>query len=270
MANLRVIYDNAADRASLSSTATAAGLDVTKLTTDIKSDVCRSTTTSLTITSTWPVAETIGGVMLAFTNCSDNATISVDAYTNIGDATPIYSVSTVAANGGVATNRGVNYFAYGGGIYARCWFAQRVAVKKLVITVSDAGNTQGYVEAGRLIVGDFWESIIGVEQGNTSMTVNDMSEQSRTYSGDMRVTVKPRFRKQTLSMPSLDNNDKAALWSILYNNGMVKPVFLSLFPNNTNTKLEQAHMLYGRLSTNVAMQTPYFNAMAAKLDIEEV
>jgi hypothetical protein len=270
MANLRVIYDNAADRATLSSTATATGLDVTKLTTDLKSDVCRSTTTSLTVTATWTTAETIGGVMFAFTNCTDNATITVNAYTNSGDTTPVYSTSVTASSGGVATNRGVNYFAYGGGIYARCWFAQRVTVQKLVITISDAGNTQGYVEAGRLIVGNYWESVVGAEQGNTSMTMNDMSEQSRTYSGDMRVTVKPRFRKQSISMPSLDANDRAALWSILYNNGMVKPVFLSLFPDNTEAKKEQAHMLYGRLSTNAAMLTPYFNFMAAKIDVEEI
>jgi hypothetical protein len=270
MSNLRVIYDNAADRATLSTSATAANLGVSKLTTDIKSDVCRSTSTTLTITATWSAAETIGGVVLAFTNCTDNSTIQVDCYTNTGDTTPYFTTTVSASNGGVATSRGVNYFAYGGGIYARCWIDQRVPAAKVVITLSDSGNPQGYVEAGRLIVGDYWLPVIGAEQGNTTMSLNDMSEQQRTYGGDMVVTVRPRFRKQTISMPSLDTNDRAKMWSILWNNGMTKPLFVSLYPNNSDNKLEQAHMLYGRLSTNPVMQTPYFNYQAAKLDIEEV
>lgn len=270
MSNLRVIYDNAADRATLSTSATVTNLGVANLTTDIKSAVCRSTGKTLTITATWGAVETVGGVALAFTNCTDNATIQIDAYALSTDSTPSYSTTVVASRGGVASNRGVNYFAYGGGIYARCWIDQRVQAQKIVITLSDVNNPQGYVEAGRLIIGDYWASIIGAEQGNTSLTINDMSEQQRTYSGDLYVTVKPRFRKQTLSMPSLDASDRAQLWSILWNNGMVKPVFLSLFPNSADNKLEQAHMLYGRLSTNVAMGTPYFNAMSAKLDIEEI
>lgn len=270
MSNLRVIYDNAADRATLSTSATVTNLGAANLTTDVKSAVCRSTGTTLTITATWNAAETIGGVALAFTNCTDNANIQVDAYTLTTDSTPTYSTAVVASRGGVVTNRGVNYFAYGGGIYARCWIDQRVQAQKIVITLTDPTNPQGYVEVGRLIIGDYWSSVVGVEQGNTSMSVNDMSEQQRTYSGDLYVNVKPKFRKQTLSMPSLDSSDRAQLWSILWNNGMVKPVFLSLFPNNTDNKLEQAHMLYGRLSTNAAMSTPYFNAMSAKLDVEEI
>jgi hypothetical protein len=270
MANLRVIYDNAADRATLSTSATAANLDATKLVTDIKSDVCRSTTTSLTITATWTSPETISAAVLAFTNCTDNATITVSAYTLTGDSTPVYSTTVVASRGGLVANRGVNNFAYGGGIYARCWFDAPVSITKLVITLTDTNNPQGYVEVGRLILGNHWAPVVGVEQSNTALAVNDTSEQTRTYSGDMHITVKPRFRKQTLSMPSLDKNDRVFLWNILWNNSMVKPVFISLFPNNTDQQLEQAHQLYGRLAASVAMSTPYFNFMAAKLDIEEI
>lgn len=270
MSNLRVIYDNAADRATLSSSATATNLDVSKLVTDIKSDVCRSTGTALTITCNWASAETVGGVALAFTNCTDNATIDIQAYTLAADTTPVYSTTVVASRGGSATNRGVNYFAYGGGIYARCWFDTKVSITKLVITLTDTNNPQGYVEAGRLIVGDYWCSTVGVEQGNTAMSINDTSEQTRTYSGDMHVNVKPRFRKQSLSMPALDKNDRAPLWGMLWNNGMVKPVFISLYPNNTDQTLEQAHQLYGRLSTNAVMNTPYFQYFSSKLDIEEI
>lgn len=270
MSNLRVIYDNAADRATLSSSATAGSLGVSNLVTDIKSAVCRSTTTSLTITATWPTAETLGAAVFAFTNCTDNATITVSAYTLQGDSTPVYTDTFVASRGAVTNSRGVNNFAYGGGVYARAWFAQKVTVQKLVITLSDPNNPQGYVEAGRLIVGDYWLPSFGVEQANTSMTVNDSSTQTRTHAGDMYVTVLPRYKKMSLSMPSLDKTDRVPLWSILYNNGMVKPVFVSVFPNNSDPNMEHANQMYGRLSTSPSMQSPYYDYLAAKLDVEEI
>jgi hypothetical protein len=222
------------------------------------------------VTATWASPETIGAAVFAFTNCTDNATITVNAYTLSTDTTPVYSTTVVASRGAVTSARGVNNFAYGGGVYARCWFDQKVPVQKLVVTLSDPNNPQGYVEAGRLLLADYWLPSFGVEQDNTTMTVNDTSEQTRTFAGDLHVTVKPRFRKQTLSLPSLNQADRVKMWTVLWNNGTVKPLFLSLYPNNSDDALEQAHQIYGRLVTTPVMNTPYFNAMAAKLDIEEI
>lgn len=270
MANLRVVYNNAADRASLSSSATAGSLAVANLQSDIKSKVCRSTGTSLTLTLTWAVAETINAVIMAFTNLSSTATMNVKAYTNAADSTAIYDVTNTCAQGGVSNVSGVNNFAYGAGVYARQWMTSTVVAKKLVITITDANNALGYVEAGRLIVGSYWAPSFGVEQDGTSFTMVDMSEQVRTDSGDMFVNVKPRYRKQQLSMPSLNKDDQSKMWRILWNHGTVKPIFLSLFPNNSDVELEQVHMLYGRLVSSPSLTSPYFQYRAANLDIEEI
>jgi hypothetical protein len=275
MANIRVIYDNAADRATLSSTATATGLGVANLLSDIKSRVCRSSGTSITITATWTNAETIGGVALAFTNLSATHTIRVQAYTNTADTTAVLDTGAVlgaAASSPVGNgwaNTGVNAFAYGGGTYSRVWFASKVSAKKIVVTVTDAANTQGYIDIGRFICGDYWMPTVGVEMGST-LTVTDTSEHFRTEAGDLHTHIGTKHRKQSLPMGCLDTNDRAQMWNILWSNGMAKPLFISLFPNNADTKLEQTHQMYGKLVQQPVMSTAYWNIMSATIEVEEV
>lgn len=82
MRNLRIIHDNAADRATLSVVPTpVAGLDATNLTSDDKFKVCRIATENMNINARWTVAETIAAVALPFTNLSPTATIRVKSTT---------------------------------------------------------------------------------------------------------------------------------------------------------------------------------------------
>lgn len=270
MANLRVVYDNAADRASLTTTAVVSGLTGANLLNDVKSKVCRSIGTSITITLTWTNAETISVVAACFTNLSTSATMTVNGYTNTGDTTAVYSSSGSCAQGSMVANKGVNNFAYGGSAYGRMWLSSSIAVKKLEVIISDSTNPSGYIEIGRLVVGNHWAPTVGADVSGTTMTLVDTSQQFRTDGGDMYLTAKARYRKQVLSLPSLNTVDRAKMWNILWNNGAVKPLFISLYPNNSDSALEQAHMLYGRLTANPAMSTPYYNVMAATVDIEEI
>lgn len=276
MPNIRIIHDNAADRATLSTTTSlAAGLPLTNLVSDTKSRVCRSTTKNLVITAIWTVAETVGAVILPFTNFSPTATIQVQAYTNAADPSPILNVTSNAGAGYTFTgsqwnNGGVNSFAYGGGTYARIWLASKVLVKKIVITIADAGNTAAYIEASRLIIGDYWQPLgVGAEEGAT-MTIEEDSKHFRTGAGDLVTDVGTRHRKQEISLPDLNPVDRSKMWDILWANGMTKPLFISLYPNSTDLKQEQTHQLYGKLMKTPVMGTPYFNRSNATLEIEEV
>jgi hypothetical protein len=160
-------------------------------------------------------------------------------------------------------------YGYGGGKYARAWIP-RISCYGVAIDVADTNNLQGYVEAGRLIIGDYWEPVIGADQSETTFTLVDTSTQIRTEAGGMLVKVGPRHRKQQINLPSLGPTDRAKMWDILWGNGSRTPIFLSLYPNNSDTRLEDVHQLYGRLTTTPVMNTPYFNHQAAKLDIEEI
>lgn len=277
MVNVRLIYDNAADRASLTASSTAGGLVASNMLSDIKSAVWRSTSTTASITATWTVGETIAGVALPFCNLTSGATIRVRGYTNTGDTTPIFDTGTIFACpaqplglwGWGSDALGANAFSYGGGAYARAWISNPANVKKLVIDLVDTGNLAGYLEVSRLVTGIYWEPKIGAEQGAT-MTVVDTSKHYRNDAGDQMTDRGTRHRKQTFNLPSLDPQDRAKMWEILWGNGMARPVFISIYPNDTDVRLEQTHQLYGKLVTSPVMGTPYFNRQNASLDVEEI
>ena len=65
MPNLRLIHDNAADRAtSIAASTTSGALVAAYLQNDFKGQVHRSTGTSVTYTLTWTAGETVGAVAL--------------------------------------------------------------------------------------------------------------------------------------------------------------------------------------------------------------
>lgn len=277
MGNLRVIYNNAIDRAVLTASSTAGSLVATNMQRDVKSAVWRSVGTTASVTATWTTAEVVGGVMLPFCNLTSLATIRVRGYTNVGDANPVFDTGTIAACpyaplglwGWGSDSLGVNAFSYGGGTYGRVWIDTPAAVKKIVIDLVDAGNPAGYLEVSRIVAGNYWEPEVGVEQGAT-VTVVDSSKHFRTDAGDQYTDVGTRHRKQTLALPSLDTTDRGKMWDILWGNGMTRPIFISLYPNDADVRLEQSHQLYGKLVSTPIMGTPYFRHHSASIDIEEI
>lgn len=77
MTNLRIIYDNAADRATLTASTTAGTLGVTNLQNNRKGRPWRATGTTARLGATWAAPESIGGVFLPFCNLSPTATMRV-------------------------------------------------------------------------------------------------------------------------------------------------------------------------------------------------
>lgn len=98
---LRILSDNAADRAEISSpTAIAAGLPLDNLKTNLRGQVCRALATSFTITLEWGGIETVGGVILPLTSLGASSTIRVRAYLNPTDTTPLADSGVNYAAGG--------------------------------------------------------------------------------------------------------------------------------------------------------------------------
>lgn len=265
---MRVISNNVADVATLQTTTPLfASTPLSNLQNDVKSKVCRTTTNTgrtLNVTATWGSPQVIGAVVFAMTTCETGSTMRVVAYANSGDTTPIYDVTKTVVGAFYADHNSSRQRAS----YACHWLDSKLSVGKVEITLTSPSGA-AYVQASRLIIGDYWEPSI-VDMQGTSMSIVDMSEQFRTDSGDMYVNVKPQYRKQTLALPSLGKTDRAMMWQLLWGNGLVKPLYISVYPNNADAALEQMHQIFGRLVTNPVMTTPYFSYMAATIDIEEV
>lgn len=277
MPNLRIIYDNAADRAALAASSAAGAMTADRLLSDIKADVWRSTGPTATITATWPAAELVGGVVLPFSNLSARATIRARGYAKVADAAPLFDTGAVEACPAPVLGLwdwgsiplGSNAYAYGGGTYGRVWIPVPGAVEKLVLDIDDSTNPAGFIEASRLVCGAYWEPAKNAEYGAPVQAV-DTSKHIRTDAGDLVTDIGTRHKTQTVNLSLMPPVDRATLWSIVWGNGMRRPIFFSLHPNSGDARLEQTHQVYGKLASTAAMNTPFFQRYATTLDIEEI
>lgn len=276
MPNLRILHDNAADRAVLTASSQAGALGPANLQRERKSAVLRSVGAALSITATLPLAEIVGGVVLAFCNLTANATIRVRGFAEPGDAAPVIDTGQLLACAYAplgawdwgATALAVNAFSFGGGAYARAWFP-RATARHFVIDLADSGNPAGYIECSRLVMGNYWEPENNASYG-ASVTPLDTSTLYRTAGGEQRVAAGSTYRKLTLPLEHMTPLDRASVWRLVRGSGKRRPILVSLFPDNADPELEQTHQLYGRLSDLAAISTPYFETYATSLDIEEL
>ena len=277
MPNLRILHDNAANRvSSLSASTTSGSLAAANLLTDRKAEVHRATATSVTYTATWASPQLMSMVALAFTNYTSTATIRVRAYTLAADASPAVDTGAVLACGysplGLwpwgTVPLGVNAFSYGGGTYGRAYFTAG-AYEKLVIDIVDVDQPAAYVEASRLIVGAYWAPEYNPGYGATAR-VNDTTANSRSQSGDLRSDVGTVSRSLPVDLERIVPTDRARLWNILRGSAKSGPVFISLFPEDDDPELEQAHQLYGKLASDLAISHPMYGLFSAPLEVEEI
>lgn len=276
MSHVRIIHDNAADRATLTASSQSGALGPANLLTEDRSQVLRSAGTALNITATWVAPELGGCVALPFCNLTPLARIRVRGYAQPGDSAALFDTGMVAACDYAplglwdwgALPLGVNAFSYGGGTYARVWFPI-TSFRVLLIELSDPDNPAGYLEAARLVVGSYWRPQNNVAYG-AGLALIDTSTQYRTSAGQQNVDLGTQYRKLSLPLSNMTAMDRAGLWRIVRGNGLSRPLFASLFPDDDDPELEQAHQVYGRLANLAAITTPSFQSYATTIDIEEI
>lgn len=273
---LRVISVNEAEDATLTASSTAGSLVVGNLLTLVKTDVWRSTSTTATITCVWGSPVIIGCTSFPFCNFSPTATMRVLGYTEPGDSVPIFDSGTVLASpptplglwGWGADPLGVNAFTFGGGTYGTAWNTP-TSVKKTVTQIIDTANTAGYVEAGCMLTGMYWEPLKNADYGAT-ITPTDSSKHVRTASGNLKTDIGFRSRLLSISLSKMNEADRNSFWSVVRGNGKVRPVFVSLYPENDDTTLTQMNEIYCKISDMDVISTPSFNIYSGPLKIEEI
>jgi hypothetical protein len=268
MANLRVVYYNVANTSSgLVATTTAGSLAVSNLLTDRKSEVWRSTATSAELTVTWASAVEISMVALAFSNLSPTATVNVAFYTLYTDSAPAWTSPTVLCSPVSVDPTGP--VGFGGGVYAATWFAAHTA-QKIVITVADSSNPQGYIQASRLIAGTYWSPDRNVESDSVKIGMQEDTKHFRSESGSLWTDRGPMYKKLSFDLSYMTASDRNTIWRIIAGNGMSNAVYVSLMPESTDAWEEQIHSIYGRLSSSSALTYKYSHLHATQLQLEEV
>ena len=284
MPNLRIIHDNAADRAVLTAASQAGTLGPANLQRDAKGAVLRATDVGQTIIATWPTQEVISCVALIFTNMNSSARMRVRGYGQPGDAAPVIDTGVmmpcpeaplgISAFGFLPLGwnaykwGGVKTWGRGGGSDGVAWF-EPVSVRQMVIDVSSIDNPDGYLEISRLVAGNYWSPEHNAEYG-ASLQLQDTSEAYRTAAGTAKTAVGTTSDKLSISLAHLAAPDRARLMRILRESSTVRPLLFSLFPENPDPVLEQDHMIYGRVTNLDAVSTPYYETYSAPLQIEGI
>lgn len=283
MSNLRIIYDNAADRAVLTASSQTGELGPANLQRDSKNAVLRASGTAQTISATWPTQEPIACVALIFTNMTSSAHACARlcpagrrrAGTRHRQHLPVpgccawfLSLGRAAARLERLSVGGVNTWPRGGGSDGVTWFAP-VRVRQIVIDVSAPQSPEGYLEISRLVVGNYWSPQYNAEYGAQVQT-QDSSENYRTGAGNLKTVLGTTSDKLSINLAHLTPMDRARFMRILRENGKGKAMLFSLFPENPDPLLEQDYMLYGKASNSDAVTTPYFETYSAPLQIEGI
>jgi len=263
MANLRIIYNNVADSATISASTTASG-SAANMKNDQKTSAHRSSSTStVTYTLTWSTAQAINCVALPATNLVDGDLITVKLYeTSTTDAAgPIAQlIDQQACAGRVMLLQNGNTtstsadFGYGGATKTSVWFTQTYQAKALEITLTRSSLVQ-QIDCARIICGKYWETSRQVTKG-IDVGTEDQSEVITTRSGNTYVDKKTISDTLSFNLDYINDVDRKTFLQLLRSWGKNGLIYVCLFPDNTNTEYTQAYSIYGRLQ-NTSLRYEY-------------
>lgn len=267
--NLRVLYSNVADFATITTDATAAGFPTSNMQTDIKGLVWRSTSQAATvITLSWGTNTTINSVILPYTNLSTSATVRVVCKNST--PTTIYDSGTIQAVPYTLPSAGTSNYSYGGGSVVRVYLPTVLTtVRTIEITIVDTGSLQGYMEVSRILCGNYWSPEYNLDYGVT-VDYKDQSQHSRAQAGNIITDIAPIYKILSFNIGYMEAVDRNALITVLKQNGMRKSIWVSLFPSDTDKEKEYIYSIYGKLSQNATISHPMYSQYTSTLTIEEV
>lgn len=275
--NIRIIYNNLIDGATLSASSTAGSLTVANLKTDQKGLVWRSVGTTATITAIWANSQTLNAVVLPFCNLSNTSTIRVRVFSDTAGTSVVLDTGTINAGaytpqdvwGGFGTNySGVAAYSFGGGSYGRAWFNTATG-RRIDVTITDSANPQGYIELSRLVVGAYWSPTYNTSFG-IQLGFLDTSEQVRTESGNLITQNGTVHKTMTFDLSWLIEKERVKMLSILRGNGLRKPLFVSVFPQDSSIEKEQNYQIYGKLNSLNDITHPIYTVYSTSISIEEI
>lgn len=249
MSYLRLIHDNAADRATIVASSTTGALGVQYLKTDRKGEVHRSVGTSVAYDLTWLTPQTIGGVALPAVNLTNMGEIRATAFNGadlLGDtgwtwAAPGLDTSDWDWEGELNGN------AFPPGFLAKTavWFREQLPVTRLVIELRDTYIQAGYIDCARIVAGRYWQPTFNAEKGAQNNVVESFVT-ARSDAGDEVVDRGTQHDTMQLNLSVLLPQERAFMQRLMRTNGSARRIFISAVEGSGDTQLKQDWLIYGR------------------------
>jgi hypothetical protein len=269
---LRILRDDATQTASSLTASNSAGtLAASNMATEEKGEVWRSTTTAATLTLQWVNATPVNMISFPWCNFSSTATIRIRGYSDLGTTllfdTGAQSGKVFAPVSNTRIPSGVNGYAYGGASFATSYFST-ANVKELMIDIADPSNPSGYLEAARLVCGQYYSYATTGDQG-AAVGMDDRTTQQRSDAGSLRSDKGTRSKKVTFNLSALKAADRAEVWELARINGLTYPLFVSLTPASTDSSEEALLQIWGKMTASSSLTYQFFNAYSTQMEIEE-
>lgn len=255
--SIRILTDNAADRAVITVANTAAGSGAANLKTDIKAQVCRILGATGQMVLTWPVATSIGAIVLPISSLGPSSTIRVRVYAD--EAGTILMEDTGnkwAAPGAILENWGftqplnVNQFAFTFPPTTAVYLSQHSAARRVVIDLNDPGAE--FMDISRLVVGPYLAPGYNPAYGQSD-GILDLSVNTRAASGDIKTDHGPKAKTLAFNLAFVDVANRAQVRRVL-ELGVGRFIFVSLTPNSYDPVMERDKSIYGKVSQPGAMR----------------
>lgn len=257
-ANLRIVATNLIDTATLgASPSLSSSLPVTNLQDTRRAKVARTTSTAdQTITGNFAATAVCSAAALWRHNLSTDGTWRIELYsadnqggTKVYDSgdTLAYTAKCLGDLDWGTDPLGASVFTGWSFIYSVLWFSP-VPAKSFRLTLKDASNPAGYMEASRLVIGVHLEPAVNMEYGMELEWV-DESRQVRMDGGSLHVESVEVFRKAGFELGWLADTERAKWLEIARRTGKRGEVLLSLYPGVGGAK-ERDHTFLGRLESS--------------------
>lgn len=235
--NLRIISNNLVTQVNASTTS--------KSLNDYKSQYDTGTTFTITTTAvTGPIA-----VVAMLTEAVGSVTMTVTGQTAVTEATT--SSYTGQTSG------------FGGGKYIVKYFTPIAGTTSFTVTFSTS------VKVSKFIVGNYWSPKYNTGYG-VQVGYEDASTSERLQSGDIYTIISPRNKTLQFDLQYMDESDKFQLFDIYKSIGKTKPVFVSVFPENSDQQKEQMYSIYGKFNTLSNISHVMYTMYSSSIQLEEV
>lgn len=256
MSNLRLVAVNQVDSATLgASPSMSSTLPVTNLQDTRRAKVARTTSTAdQTITGNFAAAVVCSAAALWRHNLTSAGTWRIELYsdddqtgTKVYDSgdTLAYTAKCLGDLDWGTDPLGASVFTGWSFLYSILWFSP-VPAKSFRLTLKDASNPAGYMEASRLVIGVHLEPAANMEYG-CELGWKDDSRQVRMDGGSLHVESVEVYRTAAFELGWLADTERAKWLEIARKTGKRGEVLLSLYPTVGGAK-ERDHTFLGRLS----------------------
>lgn len=236
MANLRILFRNLADTATVSaSPALATGNPETNLQDQRRKMTARSTSTaSQELRFSWSSAQTVNMIALRYHNLTASAQLAAPTYSDSAFTTSIdsnaaqncFGYTSLDAND-VLTEADFRILKN-----SERYLTERSTVQSMKATLTDAANPDGYFDVSRVFIGKPLTVTYNPPWGGVPLTFEDMSDTIDMADGSIVTNKGEKRRRIDLSLEWVAEAQLPALLAGLRSVGKDKDIWVSCFPED--------------------------------------